>query len=255
MTSSAEILLAVQLEQAGIPFEAEYRFDLARRWRFDFAWPAIKLAAEIEGGSWIGGRHTRGAGFEQDVIKYNQATMDGWYILRFTTEMVNDGRALDVVSRAYQVHRVWSRTNRTDGCWYFDGAINATGGYGVTRLNGKTTPVHRVIWRFVHGTEIPAGLDIDHTCHNADLSCAGGPSCLHRRCVNPAHLEAVTRSENVKRGRMGNRGARLECKRGHGRLEEGKWPGGTQWFCRECKNENNRRYLARRRASRREDAA
>jgi very-short-patch-repair endonuclease len=240
MKSPAETLLAVQLEQAGIPFEREYRFHETRRWRFDFAWPSIRLAAEIEGGSWTSGRHNRGAGFEADLIKYNAAAEAGWYVLRFTTEMVNDGRALDHCIRAYQVHRIWSRTDRTSGCWYFEGAVPEDG-YGRVRHAGKTALAHRIIWRFVHGEEIPDGLDIDHTCHNADEACAGGKGCPHRRCVNPAHLEAVTRSVNVSRGRMGNRGARRECKQGHGPLE--KLAG--QWGCRTCKNERNRAYRRR----------
>lgn len=247
--SAPELLLATQLESAGIPYEREYKFHPTRKWRFDYAWPKIKLAAEIEGGSWVAGRHTRGAGFEADLIKYNSAAEAGWYVLRFTTGMVEDGRALDHIIRAYQVHRVWSRTDRTSGCWYFTGAITEKNGYGRIRLDGKTTSVHRVIWKFVHGQEIPAGLDIDHTCHNADESCPGGSTCRHRRCVNPSHLEAVTRAENIRRGRMGNRGSRMECKLGHGPYELGEWPGSRQWFCRQCKNDRNRAYFARKRAA------
>ena len=49
---------------------------------------------------------------------------------------------------------------------------------------------------------IPHGYDIDHVCHNAAAvagRCAGGDSCIHRRCVNPDHLEPVTRRENTLR--------------------------------------------------------
>lgn len=72
----------------------EYRFHPVRRWRFDFAWPDLMVAAEVEGGTWARGRHTRGAGFEADCEKYNTAASLGWRVLRFTGAMVEDGRAL-----------------------------------------------------------------------------------------------------------------------------------------------------------------
>lgn len=52
----------------------------------DFAWPAYKLALEIEGGVHTGGRHTRGAGFEKDIEKYNEMARLGWRIIRTTPE-------------------------------------------------------------------------------------------------------------------------------------------------------------------------
>jgi very-short-patch-repair endonuclease len=67
----------------GIP---EYRFAPPRRWRFDYAWPDKKVAMEIEGGVWIRGRHTRGAGYIRDMEKYNMATKLGWRVFRFTPE-------------------------------------------------------------------------------------------------------------------------------------------------------------------------
>ena len=64
-------------------FEREYRFHPERKWRFDFANPHMKVAVEIEGGAFSGGRHTRGAGFVADCEKYNQATVLGWRVLRY----------------------------------------------------------------------------------------------------------------------------------------------------------------------------
>ena len=60
----------------------EHRFHPERKWRFDFAWPAWRVALEVEGGVWTGGRHTRGAGFVKDMEKYNAATCLGWRFLR-----------------------------------------------------------------------------------------------------------------------------------------------------------------------------
>jgi len=81
-------------------WEEEYRFHETRRWRFDFAWPEIKLAAEVEGGTWAGGRHVRGKGFESDCEKYNEAALLGWTVLRFTASMVDDGMAVGFLERA-----------------------------------------------------------------------------------------------------------------------------------------------------------
>ncbi len=63
---------------------AEYRFHPTRKWRFDCAFPDRKVAVELEGGTYTGGRHTRGKGYEQDIEKYNAAVVLGWRLLRFT---------------------------------------------------------------------------------------------------------------------------------------------------------------------------
>jgi very-short-patch-repair endonuclease len=97
--SEAEDALAWQLKFSGFPEpEREFRF-CARRWRFDFAWPTLKLAVEVEGGTWAGGRHTTGAGFEKDAEKYNEAVVLGWRVLRVTPNMIEDGRALALLER------------------------------------------------------------------------------------------------------------------------------------------------------------
>lgn len=99
--SSTANHLSKQLEASGYPLpQTEYRFDTIRRWRFDLCWPGIRLAAEIEGGTWANGRHSRGKGYENDCIKYNTATIQGWRVLRFTTAMVEDGRALATIEEA-----------------------------------------------------------------------------------------------------------------------------------------------------------
>lgn len=63
----------------------EHRFDPIRKWRFDFAWPHVKIAVELEGAQWSGGRHTRGSGMQGDCEKYNAAQLAGWCVLRYTT--------------------------------------------------------------------------------------------------------------------------------------------------------------------------
>lgn len=79
----------------------EYRFEPSRRWRFDYAYPEIKVAIEIEGAVYAQGRHTRGRGFENDCRKYNHAALLGWRILRFSTGMVDSGEALDAVEKLF----------------------------------------------------------------------------------------------------------------------------------------------------------
>jgi very-short-patch-repair endonuclease len=66
----------------------EHAFAEGRRWRFDFALPALRVGIEVEGGQWTGGRHTRPAGYAADCEKYNAAAMAGWRVLRFTSSMV-----------------------------------------------------------------------------------------------------------------------------------------------------------------------
>jgi len=93
--------LIVQCKAAGLPMpDAEVRFHPIRKWRLDLAWPSRRIYAEVDGGTWIGGRHSRGAGYERDCEKLNTAALAGWRGFRFTTAMVKDGRALAVLERA-----------------------------------------------------------------------------------------------------------------------------------------------------------
>ena len=101
--SDLEETLAFQLRAAGIQFEREFRFFPQRGWRFDFAFPELKIAAECEGGVWSNGRHVRGAGFTSYCIQYNAAALSGWRVFRFTSSMVTSGNALDMIQRALLV--------------------------------------------------------------------------------------------------------------------------------------------------------
>jgi hypothetical protein len=108
--SNSELLLAVQLEQAGIPFEREYRFHDKRRWRFDFAFPYAMLAVEIDGGGFVSGRHSRGAGVEADAEKQSAAAILRWYLIRATPRQVDDGRCLQWIKDYMHI----SETEMTD---------------------------------------------------------------------------------------------------------------------------------------------
>jgi hypothetical protein len=78
-------------------YTTEYKFHPTRKWKFDFAWqvvggsvflPLVKVAVEIEGAVWAGGRHTRGTGYTADLEKYNSAVSLGWKVLRYSPQML-----------------------------------------------------------------------------------------------------------------------------------------------------------------------
>lgn len=101
--SHIEDLLERQFKLCGIRgFEREYKFDPARRWRFDFAFPADRVAVECEGAIWTQGRHTRGSGYSGDLEKYNRAALLGWRVLRYSLEMIESGQALREIETALE---------------------------------------------------------------------------------------------------------------------------------------------------------
>lgn len=80
---SIATIFAQTCEQFGLPKPVpEFRFHHERKWRFDYCWPASKVALEVEGAVWVEGRHTRGSGFVKDIEKYNSAGALGWIIIR-----------------------------------------------------------------------------------------------------------------------------------------------------------------------------
>jgi hypothetical protein len=73
----------------------------------------------------------------------------------------------------------------TCGCWFW-AASTDTSGYGKFKLRGTTLIAHRYVWEHFHGP-IEADLTVDHL------------NCPTRRCVNPDHMQLITRSENSRR--------------------------------------------------------
>jgi len=70
----------------GSPFVRQYApWPAVRQYRFDFAKPDLRIAIEIDGGQWIHGSHQRAQRYESDCDKLNSAALDGWLVLRFTT--------------------------------------------------------------------------------------------------------------------------------------------------------------------------
>ena len=114
--------------------------------------------------------------------------------------------------------RFWSKVLKTEACWVWTGAKSKLG-YGsfmVYKHNHvqKNIMAYRFSYESAKG-KIPEGLDIDHLCRNP-------------ACVNPDHLEAVTRKVNIQRGKTSAlkhlrkpsvRNKRTLCKQGH-KLED-----------------------------------
>lgn len=73
-----------------------------------------------------------------------------------------------------------------NNCWEWTGSLS-TNGYGFIWSGPHNLRAHRFAYQYFNGVTIPEGKEIDHLCRN-------------HKCVNPDHLEIVTRSENVRRG-------------------------------------------------------
>lgn len=99
--SVGESLLAIQLKALRIEFEREFKFHPKRKWSADFHIVGKKILVEVEGGIWMagGGRHTRGKGYLGDMEKYNSATMMGYQVIRFSTEQVKSGLAVQQIEK------------------------------------------------------------------------------------------------------------------------------------------------------------
>ena len=98
--------------------------------------------------------------------------------------------------------RFWNRVLKTAGCWEWQGNRRISG-YGRLQVEGRETQAHRFAYELLIGP-IPDGLDIDHLCRN-------------RGCVNPAHMEPVTPTENTLRGvgAAAINARKTHCIRGH----------------------------------------
>jgi HNH endonuclease len=126
-----------------------------------------------------------------------------------------------------------------DGCWEWRGAH--TLGYGSIREGGRGQLVHRIMYERLIGP-IPEGTEIDHLCRN-------------RGCVNPGHMEPVTKTVNILRGTcpMAINAAKTHCIRGHeftpaNTYHQPSRPAHCR-RCRQCDEDRKAAYNARRRVS------
>lgn len=82
MKYDKQLVVSIYLDN-GINLVPEYQFAPPRLWRFDFADPESMTAIEVDGGLFVGGRHSTGAGIVKDMEKLNHAVLRGWKVLRF----------------------------------------------------------------------------------------------------------------------------------------------------------------------------
>ena len=111
--------------------------------------------------------------------------------------------------------RFWEKVDLSGDCWMWRASTYANG-YGQFTVLGVPFKAHRWAYQMLVG-RIPTGMQLDHVCHTRAENCVSDDTCLHRRCVNPAHLEPVTPRENTRRGQgaAGRYARRTHCQRGH----------------------------------------
>ena len=127
------------------------------------------------------------------------------------------------------------------GCWEWNGHIDEDG-YGKCGRRAGETLAHRAFYVILVGP-VPDGYELDHDCRN-------------RRCVNPAHLGAVTGLVNRQRAIVGpthRNAVKAQCKRGHDFTAENtvteNWKGKRRRRCRTCSNDQQRERARKRRAA------
>lgn len=125
----------------------------------------------------------------------------------------------------------------SNGCVLYTGCPTNRG-YGQISVDGTQKLAHRAIYELTVGP-IPDGMDLDHTCHNRDVSCMGGVDCIHRRCINVDHLEPVTGAENTRRGKgWAVNGLKTHCPQGHPYDRENTYVYDGRRYCRACNRQH-----------------
>ncbi|MFJ7176424.1 HNH endonuclease [Streptomyces massasporeus] len=104
----------------------------------------------------------------------------------------------------------------------------------MVRWAGRDRPAHRVVYEYFI-VDIPEGLDLDHLCRV-------------RRCVNPWHVEPVTRQVNIVRGDAPKlQRGKTHCPHGHPYNDVNTIVYRGRRFCRECKRSRQRELMRKKR--------
>lgn len=135
-------------------------------------------------------------------------------------------------------------TTTPEGCWVFTGPDVTRDGYVRWRSGPGRDRMLIHVWSYtVHNGSVPEGLQVGHACHDRAVeegTCPGGPGCRHRRCCNPAHLEAQTPSLNTLVQNHAGRN-KTACPKGHPYDEENTLIGSDgKRRCRACRTRTRR---------------
>jgi hypothetical protein len=120
------------------------------------------------------------------------------------------------------------------GCWLWAGYVSRDG-YGTVSAGKRMHKAHRMSYEAFVGP-IPEGLDIDHLCRV-------------RNCVNPEHLEPVTRQVNCLRGDTvaAKHAATTHCPQGHEYTPENTYSSKRgERDCRACRRVRNREWARKK---------
>jgi hypothetical protein len=111
MSQQNQILLAVfenDLKGLGLTFTKEYpvmHLGINRRWRLDYfvQSPSHTCAIEVNGGQWIGGRHTNPVSYESDLEKLNAVQALGIPVFQFTYQMLKRKEHISVLKTFFNL--------------------------------------------------------------------------------------------------------------------------------------------------------
>ena len=125
------------------------------------------------------------------------------------------------------LERFWDKVDITNSCWNWEALCNKDG-YGRINSNGTMLLAHRYIYEILEN-HIPIGLELDHLCRN-------------RKCVNPNHLDIVTKKENWSRGnsQSAKQSRQTHCKNGHEYSKHGIYLQNGHRRCIPCKKKYDR---------------
>lgn len=121
------------------------------------------------------------------------------------------------------------------GCMVYLGFVSEKPGYVRCKHKGRTEYAHRAVYEEAHGP-IPEGLQINHLCEV-------------KSCLNPLHLEAVTRKENARysyRPEWNSQRSKTHCKRGHELSGDNLYQHKGRRHCKACRAAHDRQTKARR---------